>query len=57
MFTEINYAVESCFKISYCVSSTRFNGCSKCELGYALKFDINSNKPIVDECIPAPENC
>lgn len=31
MDSYITYAIQNCQKIPFCVSSTRFNGCSLCE--------------------------
>lgn len=57
MDTNISYAVANCIKIPFCIASTRFNGCSICETGYAIKFNSTTSIPEYDECIPSPENC
>ena len=57
MFDVIDYAVSACTIIEHCESSTRFNGCSKCEQGYAIKYDTTINRPVVDSCVATVDNC
>lgn len=56
-FTVLTYAIASCNYIQNCLNSTRFNGCSVCQPGFAFEFDSIKQIPLIDSCISAPNNC
>jgi len=56
-YPALAFGVQTCTKITNCKSSTRFNGCSICNDGYALEFDTTAQRPKIDSCVTAGPDC